>query len=589
MSILDTIRSQTSSLDDLAALPQAMIMQMAQKGQIREDMLAPILGRKAELADAVARTKALQSQGTPMPTVMEQLMQRNAETEMPEAREMGVAQLPIREDMYAKSMAGGGIVAFDEGGDVDEDEESEYYQEAIEDAQMEDMLNKASMTGIGQLMPRTGGIGITAPKREEESTPSVGIKPTGGDYKTYATKMAEKYNVDPGVILKMMAKETGGLKNPEVAVSPKGAVGVMQLMPATAKELGVSDPTNPFENIEGGVKYFARLEKKYDNPQLAMIAYNWGPGNTDKWLKSGADFSKLPKETRKYIDMMAEGGAVRYQAGGTTYSDPLDFFSGMDPEAKALDEIRRQRTLEKYKALYGTDKYPKAKKDADKEEEPSIAGFMQGDDTYIPELNVDSRATPIGKIVETPPPKPEDPFTKALARFEARQKKLEESAGNDKYMAMIAAGLGMMGGTSPYALSNIGTGGAKGLEQYAASKRARTAEELASEKLLGSTLKAKEFSDIRQMNAKALEESRLRDDYLAARKQIEANVMARYKGDPALFDAKTKAKIAQEIQDALNSDEYFRSLADKMGLKVGTGKPTTIGSYNLKSGLNLNK
>ena len=229
MSILDTIRSQTSSLDDLAALPQAMIMQMAQKGQIREDMLAPILGRKAELADAVARTKALQSQGTPMPTVMEQLMQRNAETEMPEAREMGVAQLPIREDMYAKSMAGGGIVAFDEGGDVDEDEESEYYQEAIEDAQMEDMLNKASMTGIGQLMPRTGGIGITAPKREEESTPSVGIKPTGGDYKTYATKMAEKYNVDPGVILKMMAKETGGLKNPEVAVSPKGAVGVMHL------------------------------------------------------------------------------------------------------------------------------------------------------------------------------------------------------------------------------------------------------------------------------------------------------------------------------------------------------------------------
>lgn len=385
MSILDTIRSQTNSLDDLAALPQAMIMQMAQKGQIREDMLAPILGRKAEMADAVARTKALQSQGGQQPTVMEQLMQRNAEAEMPEAREMGVAQLPIREDMYSQGMAGGGIVAFDEGGDVDDDEESEYYQEMLEDAQMEDMLNKSSMSGIGQLMPRTGGIGITAPKREEESTPSVGIKPTGGDYKTYAAKMAEKYDVNPDVILKMMAKETGGLKNPEVAVSPKGAVGVMQLMPATAKELGVKDPTNPFENIEGGVKYFARLEKKYDNPQLAMIAYNWGPGNTDKWLKSGADVGKLPKETRKYIDMMAEGGAVRYQTGGTTYSDPLDYFSGMDPESMALDEIRRQKDLDKYKALYGTDKYAKPKKAAEKEVEPDISGYMQGDDTYIPE------------------------------------------------------------------------------------------------------------------------------------------------------------------------------------------------------------
>ena len=297
MSILDTIRSQTSSLDDLAALPQAMIMQMAQKGQIREDMLAPILGRKAELADAVARTKALQSQGTPMPTVMEQLMQRNAETEMPEAREMGVAQLPIREDMYAKSMAGGGIVAFDEGGDVDEDEESEYYQEAIEDAQMEDMLNKASMTGIGQLMPRTGGIGITAPKREEESTPSVGIKPTGGDYKTYATKMAEKYNVDPGVILKMMAKETGGLKNPEVAVSPKGAVGVMQLMPATAKELNV-DPNNLEQNVRGGVRYWAKQLKFFNgDTKLATAAYNAGAGNV---IKAG---NKVPNfaETQKYV------------------------------------------------------------------------------------------------------------------------------------------------------------------------------------------------------------------------------------------------------------------------------------------------
>ena len=165
MSILDTIRSQTSSLDDLAALPQAMIMQMAQKGQIREDMLAPILGRKAELADAVARTKALQSQGAPMPTVMEQLMQRNAETEMPEAREMGVAQLPIREDMYAQGMAGGGIVAFDEGGDVDEEREDkdlEDYEYSVIESMM---LKKPSMDG---------GYGIKADKKSEQS--GFGIK-----------------------------------------------------------------------------------------------------------------------------------------------------------------------------------------------------------------------------------------------------------------------------------------------------------------------------------------------------------------------------------------------------------------------------
>jgi hypothetical protein len=128
MSILDALKTQTNSIDELAALPQAMIMQMAQKGQIREDMLAPILGRKAEMADAVARTRALQNQGGQQSTVMEQIMQRNAEAEtpMPEARAMGVAQLPVREDMFDEQrMAGGGIVAFARGDLVEEMTEEE--------------------------------------------------------------------------------------------------------------------------------------------------------------------------------------------------------------------------------------------------------------------------------------------------------------------------------------------------------------------------------------------------------------------------------------------------------------------------------
>lgn len=110
MSILNAIKQQGSSIDDLSKLPQAMIMTMAQKNQIPAEMVAPILARKAEMADAVARTKTLQSAGAPAPSVMEQLMQKNAEEEQPEpqAREMGIASNPIPERNYA----GGGIVAF---------------------------------------------------------------------------------------------------------------------------------------------------------------------------------------------------------------------------------------------------------------------------------------------------------------------------------------------------------------------------------------------------------------------------------------------------------------------------------------------
>lgn len=113
MSILSALRTQSNSIDDLAKLPQAMIMQMAQKGQIREDMLAPILARKAELAQAAANTRAMQQQ-TARPTVMEQILNQNAMAEAPaSARDMGVAQLPVSDDMYNEQrMAGGGIVAF---------------------------------------------------------------------------------------------------------------------------------------------------------------------------------------------------------------------------------------------------------------------------------------------------------------------------------------------------------------------------------------------------------------------------------------------------------------------------------------------
>ena len=151
MSILDAIKQQGSSIDELAKLPQAMIMQMVQKKQIEETMLAPILSRKAEMADAFARSKAMQSGGAPKTSVMEQLMQKTAEQEQPEpqAREMGVAQLPVNEGMYDEQrMAAGGIVAFQEGGSTSDlppkepDESENAYLERV----------RAVREGLGQLV-----------------------------------------------------------------------------------------------------------------------------------------------------------------------------------------------------------------------------------------------------------------------------------------------------------------------------------------------------------------------------------------------------------------------------------------------------
>lgn len=96
--------------------------------------------------------------------------------------------------------------------------------------------------------------------------------------------------------------ETGGR---EGLVSPKGAMGVMQVMPNTNRDPGFgvtpAKDNSPAELKRVGEEYFGAMQKKYGNDTLAAIAYNMGPGAADAWIKKGGNFNALPKETRDYI------------------------------------------------------------------------------------------------------------------------------------------------------------------------------------------------------------------------------------------------------------------------------------------------
>jgi soluble lytic murein transglycosylase-like protein len=107
------------------------------------------------------------------------------------------------------------------------------------------------------------------------------------------SRASRKYGVDVGLIRAVIKAESDF--NPQ-AVSHAGARGLMQLMPATARALGVNDSFDPEQNVMGGTRFLKDLLQRYGgNVDAALAAYNWGPGNVDKRP------DHLPRETRDYL------------------------------------------------------------------------------------------------------------------------------------------------------------------------------------------------------------------------------------------------------------------------------------------------
>jgi len=105
---------------------------------------------------------------------------------------------------------------------------------------------------------------------------------------------AVKYRLDPRMIKAVIQAESAFNA---MAVSPVGALGLMQLMPDVAEELGVTDALDPRQNIMAGSKYLRRLLDSHDgNVRLALASYNAGPGNVAKY-RAVPPF----KETRNYV------------------------------------------------------------------------------------------------------------------------------------------------------------------------------------------------------------------------------------------------------------------------------------------------
>jgi hypothetical protein len=630
-----------------------------QDGTVPSFIGIPLIQEKMKEKTAAG---AMQQQ---QPPVAQQVLQQAMATE-------GVQALPSN---MPESYAQGGILHYAEGDLVDDEDYDEMlYDDQMSEAQKQiakirdEMMSAqaAQSAEMSSASPSYGGIDYAEsrnPQVEYHRTPTAEVakvsKGTPSNFESMALARGKAHGVDEHLVRHVMHKETGGLKDRANAVSPAGAIGVMQLMPRTAKELGVSDPYNPEQNIEGGVKYLAQLQRKYQDPRLTAIAYNWGPGNTDKWLAAGADPSRLPKETRGYIQNLAEGGIVGLAGGGmdgvriNPYQDfripPVDDLE----KQKAL--LERMRRIEQAKAAFS--EMPKTASPVATPATPSAPATMSPFERYVKPMfragsatsaaaspagiatlgggallsagaaNALSNATPeqreqlmgdigsdtgfaaaIMNAAQPSAPKPVLPQTGAgagrgkiggpsadqamsnpnirkpfgdidlgatdeslgalqptmPAKAEA-EVPAEKEAGSsevdeiknllrqrgeglskqkdiDNYMSLLSAGLGMMGGTSPFAGANIGQGAQAGISHALQAGRTRAIDENALMSGRLGLYKYQQSAETNKQNKEYLQDYR------------KENIRLKELG---LSDAKAKGIAEQEIKRATEYDRVL--------------------------------
>jgi soluble lytic murein transglycosylase-like protein len=145
------------------------------------------------------------------------------------------------------------------------------------------------------------------PSREAKALPSIRIS-------EIVEKAAHDNNVDPLLVHSIIQVESN--YNP-YALSPKGAQGLMQLMPPTARDLGVSNSFDPRQNIEAGVRYLKYLQDLYKDDQLALAAYNAGPGAVEK-------YKWIPPypETQDYVKRVGQQYGAAKKAAAQHSAEP---------------------------------------------------------------------------------------------------------------------------------------------------------------------------------------------------------------------------------------------------------------------------
>jgi len=628
MSILNAIKETKHGQDnilELAKLPQALIMQMAQRGDIPKEMVMPILGKKAEMVESTARMKAAQglaAQGGAQPTIMEKYMGEIAQAEnpappmpqqqmqQPMPQQMAQAPMPqgpedvgiATQATQPMSMAGGGIVAFDDGGEIDVDPEDDYQDlidQAEEDATNEeiyDLINQMAEHGghakhavgirsgenknikedtrervtkhvtdedqarkhnVGNLRPSgftyPGQIGLSKGKFAMFDSPESGLNALHHDIGIKLnrgldtpTKFISVYapagdKNDVGAYSNNVAKMLGIGPNDKIPNTPEAR---QMLANAIIRQEGAHKATAAF--AQGGIAHFANTGMVgeynfgYDSPADDYIEEDRKPKKTSSY-KPDKTAEKFLEEQRLRRATMEKAGpltptsrsptniGLRNRALGAVGIPAGIIAGGTQLGVSSMDTMADNPYFEGYSDPFMGDlavgnAILNATKDKRREANAKKEGFVDPNIERLKKQTVyDTPIRPSAPAQESAPTQeaaPKEEEFNLLKYAREQQAERRKAAEMDKWQAGLAAGLGMLGGTSQYALENIGKGGQMGVQQLANSQRLRASQDIADNKLLGTAYNANMVNKYRNAalaQNKDLRETALNQDMIKAR------------------------------------------------------------------------
>jgi Transglycosylase SLT domain len=667
------IGSLMSRMGDAQKLSVPQLQQAIKDGTLPAYVGIPIIQDKMRQIKGAAQPVA------PKTPIAQEILQ---EARQPQA---GVEALPS--NLPTESMAGGGIVAFADGGLNDEEE----YEQAIEDEEFDryqNLLDNASHYVKAE--------DTSAPPSKHTENRGVGINPntTGGmGLKDLLAAKAAAHKLPPQLLSAIAGLESGGK---ETAANPRSsAKGLFQFTDATWKGMGgkEGEQFNPERNAELGAMFTRQnaegLKKSLGrDPTYGEVyaAHHFGlKGAKDlmnadpktpiemavsssvikanPYLKDktvGQVLADLNKKTGNGTVALADGGiaaAAPYYgmaAGGEVQH--YDVGGGIDTLGAELDALRSgTKTLEEA-SIAGGSKRPaapeileglaNAKKLRDAKEKEYMAALEEkgvNKTAFMPQYSMQPKrpeANPTVAAMSAVPPvvaspaaptvntstvtnnKPTDQefkdFDQAAALFEAEQKnktapvgidtanvsktsgieqvapktaydelieKLNKrEAGNakqksiDNYMALLSAGLGMMGGTSPHALANIGQGAMAGIQNLSESNKLRAAEQANLDKTMATAIRYKEAQKAAEQGKQgqmALEYAKLGE----TQKTHIANIM----GNREKM-AQAQAKLYLDKNPIAGMDANDPAAVQDMANKILARDPAYLKAYNAYNG-----